>query len=150
MAELFTPLGIWIWWIIAGILFILELMVAGIFFIWLGLAAAIMGIIDFFAPPMSWQFEIGIFAILSAVLVIAGRPWLRRRQAIGSDQPNLNRRMYDYVGQSYALDEPIVDGRGRVKIDDTLWEVTGPDLPRGAQVTITGIDGLKLRAAPRG
>jgi inner membrane protein len=80
--------------------------------------------------------------------VIAGRPWLKRRQALESDQPNLNRRINDYVGKSYVLDEAIINGRGRVKIDDTLWEVTGPDLPQGAWVTIVGVDGLRLRAMP--
>ena len=148
MAELFPALGQWVWWILAGLLLIVELLLAGIFFVWLGIAAAIMGVIDFLAPPLSWQVEILIFATLSAVLVIAGRPWLKRRQAVESDQSNLNRRIQDYVGRSYVLDEAIINGRGKVKIDDTLWEVTGPDLPQGAWVRIVGVDGLRLRAMP--
>jgi len=148
MAELFPTLGQWVWWILAGLLLIVELLLAGIFFVWLGIAAAIMGVIDFLSPPLSWQVEVLIFALLSAVLVIAGRPWLKRRQALESDQPNLNRRINDYVGKSYVLDEAIINGRGKVKIDDTLWEVTGPDLPQGAWVRIIGIDGLRLRVMP--
>jgi len=148
MAELFPTLGQWVWWILAGLLLIVELLLAGIFFVWLGIAAAIMGVIAFLSPPLSWQVEVLIFALLSAVLVIAGRPWLKRRQALESDQPNLNRRINDYVGKSYVLDEAIINGRGKVKIDGTLWEVTGPDLPQGAWVRIIGIDGLRLRAMP--
>ena len=148
MAELFPTLGQWVWWILAGLLLIVELLLAGIFFVWLGIAAAIMGVIDFLSPPLSWQVEVVIFAVLSAVLVIAGRPWLKRRQALESDQPNLNQRMHDYVGKSYVLDEAIINGHGKVKIDDTLWEVTGPDLPQGAWVRIVGVDGLRLRAMP--
>jgi membrane protein implicated in regulation of membrane protease activity len=148
MAEIFPTLGIWVWWIIAGLLLILELLLAGIFFVWLGIAAAVMGLVDFLAPPLDWQVEIAIFAVLSAVLVIAGRPWLKRRQAVDSDRPNLNQRIYDAVGRSYVLDEAIINGRGKVKIDDTLWEVTGPDLPQGAWVRIVGVDGLRLRAVP--
>jgi membrane protein implicated in regulation of membrane protease activity len=148
MAELFPALGQFVWWILAALLLIVELLLAGIFFVWLGIAAAIMGVVDFLSPPLSWQVEILIFALLSAVLVIAGRPWLKRRQALESDQPNLNRRINDYVGRSYVLDEAIINGRGRVKIDDTLWEVTGPDLPQGAWVRIVGVDGLRLRAMP--
>jgi membrane protein implicated in regulation of membrane protease activity len=146
MAEIFPTLGLWVWWIIAGLLLIVELLLAGIFFVWLGIAAAIVGLIDFLAPPLDWQVEIAIFAVLSAILVVAGRPWLRRRQAIGSDRPNLNQRIYDAVGKSYVLDEAIINGRGKVKIDDTLWEVIGPDLPQGAWVKIIGVDGLRLRA----
>ena len=148
MAELLPALGQFVWWIIAALLLIVELLLAGVFFVWLGAAAAIMGVVDFLSPPLSWQVEILIFALLSAVLVIAGRPWLKRRQALESDQPNLNRRINDYVGRSYVLDEAIINGRGRVKIDDTLWEVTGPDLPQGAWVKIVGTDGLRLRAMP--
>src|SRR5689334_19860690 len=88
MAEIFPTLGIWVWWIIAGLLLILELLLAGIFFVWLGIAAAVMGLVDFLAPPLDWQVEIAIFAVLSAVLVIAGRPWLKRRQAVDSDRPH--------------------------------------------------------------
>jgi membrane protein implicated in regulation of membrane protease activity len=150
MAELFPALGQWVWWIIAVLLLIVELLLAGIFFVWLGIAAAIMGIIDLLAPPLSWQVEVLIFAVLSAGLVIAGRPWLKRRQAVDSDRPNLNQRIQDYVGRSYVLDEAIINGRGKVKIDDTLWEVTGPDLPQGSWVRIVGIDGLRLRAVPGG
>ena len=93
MAEIFPTLGIWVWWIIAGLLLILELLLAGVFFVWLGIAAAVMGLVDFLAPPLDWQVEIAIFAVLSAVLVIAGRPWLKHRQAIDSDRPNLNQRI---------------------------------------------------------
>ena len=148
MAEILPTLGLWVWWIIAGLLLIVELLLAGIFFVWLGIAAAIMGLIDIFAPPLDWQVEIAIFAVLSAVLVMAGRPWLKRRQAMDSDRPNLNQRIYDTVGKSYVLDEAIINGRGKVKIDDTLWEVTGPDMPQGAWVRIVGVEGLRLRAVP--
>ena len=44
--------------------------------------------------------------------------------------------------------EAIVDGRGRVTIDSTIWEVSGPDAPKGARVTVTGVDGLKLTVEP--
>ena len=52
------------------------------------------------------------------------------------------------AGKSYVLDEAIINGRGKIKIDDTLWEVTGPDLPQGASVKIVGVEGLRLRAVP--
>ncbi len=42
------------------------------------------------------------------------------------------------------LNEPIVDGKGRLKIEDTMWELRGPDLPQGAWVKVTGVDGMRL------
>jgi len=42
---------------------------------------------------------------------------------------------------------PIVDGRGRLKVDDTMWLVEGPDLPAGTRVQVTGVDNTLLRVA---
>ena len=50
-----------------------------------------------------------------------------------SDQPLLNRRGEQLIGRIATLTEPIKDGRGRVRIGDTMWRVSGPDLPAGAQ-----------------
>jgi len=140
---IFDSFGIWTWWIIAGILLIVELLVSGVFFVWLGLAAVCVAILNLVAHP-TWQVEVAVFAVLSVVLVIFARPWLKNRHLDVSDQPNLNQRMYDYVGKSYYLEEPIVNGKGRLKISDNLWSVEGPNLPVGTQVKVTGVNGMKL------
>jgi membrane protein implicated in regulation of membrane protease activity len=142
--ELFDFFGIWTWLIIAGVLLIVELLLSGIFFVWLGLAAICVAAVDVLAD-LSWQGEVALFAALSVVLVLFARPWLKKRHLDESDQPNLNRRMYDYVGKSYYLEEPIVHGRGRLRIADNLWSVAGPDLPAGAHVKVTGVNGLTLQ-----
>ena len=56
--------------------------------------------------------------------------------------------MLDYVGRSYVLDEAIVNGRGKVRIDDTLWVVTGSDRGKGEWVKVTGVDGTRLVVEP--
>ena len=143
MQELFDFFGIWTWLIVAGVLLIAELLVSGIFFVWLGLAAICVAAIAVVAQ-MSWQTEVAVFAVLSVVLVLFARPWLKKRRLDKTDQPNLNRRMYAYVGRTYYLEEPIVHGRGRLKIDDNLWTIEGPNLPEGAQVTVKSVNGLTL------
>ena len=47
-----------------------------------------------------------------------------------------------------TLIDPIVNGRGSVKIGDSIWRVTGPELPWGAQVTVIGADGTLLKVVP--
>jgi membrane protein implicated in regulation of membrane protease activity len=42
------------------------------------------------------------------------------------------------IGRTATLAEPISNGRGRIRLGDTLWRVSGPDLPAGAQVRVTG------------
>ena len=144
MQELFPFLGIWFWWIAAGILLFLELMVPGVFFMWLAFAAASVGITDYFID-LSWQLELLAFAGFSLVFVYLARPWYSKNRIHTSDQPNLNQRIYGHVGKSFVLAEPIVDGHGKLNIDGTRWEVLGPDLAKGAHVHVTGVEGMKLR-----
>jgi membrane protein implicated in regulation of membrane protease activity len=119
-------------------------MLPGVFLMWLGLAAAIIGVIDVFAD-LSWQSEIALLAVLSVLLVLFVRPRVKFPQG---EPSNLNQRMYDYVGRSYVLHEAIVNGRGKVRIDDTLWVVTGSDRDKGEWVKVKSVDGTRLVVEP--
>ena len=58
--------------------------------------------------------------------------------------PFLNRRTEGYVGRVFTLEKPIVDGIGTVRIDDTVWRVSGPDCPAGSRVKIASANGSDL------
>jgi membrane protein implicated in regulation of membrane protease activity len=111
---------------------------------WLGLAAALIGTLDIFAD-LSWQIELALFAVFSVLLVLFVRPRVKFHQA---PQSNLNQRMYDYVGRFYVLDQPIVNGQGKIRIDDTLWIVTGGDRGKGEWVKVMAVDGTRLVVEP--
>ena len=64
------------------------------------------------------------------------------------DSPFLNRRAEGYVGRIFTLDKPIVGGVGAVRIDDTVWRVTGPDCPAGSRVKVARTDGANLMVEP--
>jgi inner membrane protein len=147
MGEFMPFAGGWFWWIAAGALLMLELLTPITFFVFLAAAAAATGVLDAFFD-LGWRLELMVFAGFALVFVLAGRPLLVKRHVLDSDRPNLNRRMYDYVGKNYVLEEAIRDGRGRLQIEDTIWDVTGPDLPPGARIKVTGVDGLRLTVAP--
>lgn len=144
MQQFFPFLGGWTWWIIAGLLLLMELVLPGVFFIWLAAAGVVIGVLDIFLD-LSWQIEIALFAVLSVVFVYFVRP---RFALPGGEPNNLNQRMYGYVGRSYALDEAIVNGRGKIRIDDTLWVVTGADRPKGEWVKVKAVDGASLAVEP--
>jgi membrane protein implicated in regulation of membrane protease activity len=133
-----TGLGQWTWWIAAAVLGILELLAPGIFFIWLAAAAAVVGGL-LFAVDMPVTVQIALFAVLSVAAVWASRRYLGGHP-IASDRPLLNQRAQTYIGRSFALEQAIVNGRGKLKIGDTLWLASGPDLPAGASVRVTGED----------
>lgn len=136
MDALFSELGNWTWWIAAAVLGILELIVPGIFFIWLAAAAAVVGgLLLVFDIPLTVQM--GLFAVLSVIAVWGSRRYIGKHP-IESDRPLLNQRAQTYVGQIYALERAIENGRGKLRIGDTLWLASGPDLPAGSSVRVTG------------
>jgi membrane protein implicated in regulation of membrane protease activity len=147
MEEIFPILGQWTWFVGAAILLILELVSPGVFFMWLAIAAALTGIADLvFGLP--WQAELLLFAALSVVAVFSGRRFYKGPGMEPADNPYLNRRQMGYVGRTFTLREPVVDGRGRLTIEDTVWEIEGTDLPAGTRVKIIAVSGMSLIVEP--
>jgi inner membrane protein len=132
----------WVWLIAAAVMLLLELSLPGFFFMFLALAAASVGAL-LFAIDMNWMLAVLLFAALSVAYVYIGRPWYSR--AAASDQPHLNQRQMSYVGQSYVLKEAIVNGQGKLTIDDARWDVEGPDMAAGSRVKVLAADGARLK-----
>lgn len=145
MAELATLYSPWTWFTLAGLLLIGELLSPGVFLMWLGGAAALTGLVDI-TLGLGWQSEVVVFAVLSAALVFASWNWVKNQRSPKSDQPHLNLRHGAYVGREFVLDRAIINGSGKLKIEDTIWDVDGPDLPAGARVKVTAVNGLRLNA----
>lgn len=146
IAGLVAEFGPWSWCILGLALLAAELLVPGVFLVWIGLAAIATGALSlalWSMPVWSWEVQFLAFAALSVVFVLAGRRFYDRG-ASESDQPLLNQRGASYIGRIGTLGEPVVDGRGRLRIDDTYWPVRGPDLPAGTRVRITGAEGNTL------
>lgn len=134
----------WLWFIIAVLLLAGELTLPGVFLLWLALAAAVTGLVDL-ALGLSWTAEVMVFAVASLLLVLASWRYVMAQRRPKSDQPFLNQRHHAYVGQSTVLVQAIANGIGKVRFEDALWEVRGVDLPIGAKVLVTEIDGMTLK-----
>ena len=146
MYDIIVSLGNWNWFILAGILLALEIVVPGAFMLWLGLSALLVGAISF-AVAWSWQAQLVAFAVFALASVPLWRRVARRAEQPG-DSPFLNRRAEAFVGRTFTLEKPIVAGNGTVRIDDSIWRVAGPDLPAGSRVTVTAADGATLVVQP--
>lgn len=147
MEQLFPLIGQWVWFVAAGVLLLLELVSPGVFFIWLAIAAALTGAADYLFD-LPWQAELLLFAFLSVVAVFGGRRFYKGAGMEPEDNPYLNRRQMGYVGRTFTLREPIVDGRGKLTIEDTVWEIEGDDLPAGTRVKVTAVRNMALVVAP--
>jgi inner membrane protein len=143
MSAFLASLHFWDWWILAALLAAVEALAPGIFFIWFGAAAAIVGLAALILPGMGWEIQVFLFAILAAVAVFIGRRFLHRRME--SPDPALNRRGERYIGRQFSLETAIVNGRGSIKVDDSVWRAEGPELPAGRRVKVVGAEGTVLR-----
>lgn len=134
-------LAFWHWWIFGIILLTLEMLVPGTFFLWMGVAATLVGLAVLAIPDLGWQYQWMGFGILSVGAIVAWRVYASKHP-VESDQPNLNRKTAQYVGRRITLSDAIVDGRGRAKVDDSVWMLEtadGGDVTAGSQVEI--VDG---------
>jgi hypothetical protein len=139
----------WYWAVLGAVFGVIEIAVPAMVCIWLAAAALGVAAVSWRYPGLAWEHQGLIFAALAIASVALGRTAFAHTRASESKRP-LNRRAESYIGRMFTLDGPIVDGRGRLKVDDTVWPVSGPDLPAGSRVRVTGAENTLLRVEPSG
>jgi membrane protein implicated in regulation of membrane protease activity len=147
----FVELGPWNWMVLGFVLLALEILVPGVFLLWIGIAALVTGAISLMiwdAGAWLWQVQVLVFLLLSLVSAYLGNRLMGGRNGGQSDQPLLNRRSEQLIGRTATLTEPIQEGRGRIQLGDTLWLVSGPDLPIGTRVRVASVQGSELIVEP--
>lgn len=143
LLELIASIGPWAWIVAGLVLLALELAVPGGFLLWMGIAGIFTGLIAFI-QPLDWPWLWLIFGVVSLVTISLWVKFFRNRPD-ASDRPLLNRRTAQLLGREGVLDQPIAQGVGRLALGDTIWRVSGPDLPAGRRVRVVGNDGAVLR-----
>jgi inner membrane protein len=142
MVEFFASLGFWDWFIAGGLLLVVEALAPGVFMFWLGLAAMLVGAVSS-SVDLSWQAQFILFSAFSVAMIPIWRR-LSRQVPADTDQPFLNRRAEALVGRIFTLEKPIVDGAGTVRIDDSVWRITGADVPAGRRIKVVSVQGTAL------
>ena len=142
ISEVIVRFGPWLWFAIAVVLFVLETVIPGVHFLWFGVAAGIVGALAL-AAPIAWQWQLILFSLISFITV-----FLVRRSGVAenakSDQPVLNVRGAQYIGRVVVVEEAIRNGRGKVRVGDTIWAAQGEEAPAGAKVEVIGVNGTVL------
>jgi membrane protein implicated in regulation of membrane protease activity len=134
----------WQWWVLGVIFVILEVFSPGAFFVWMGIAAGVVGAVLMIAPGISWEYQILIFAGFSVISIVLWRQY-QKKHPTKTDQPRLNRRGEQYIDRVFTLDTPIVNGQGKIHVDDSTWKIMGDDCPAGTKVVVTGVEGVVLQ-----
>jgi membrane protein implicated in regulation of membrane protease activity len=136
----------WLWLLGAIALGIAELIVPGVFLIWLAAAAAATGLLTL-AFGIELPFQFAVFALLAIASVYSGRRWYLANPMPSAD-PLLNDRAARLVGRTVVVTQAIENGEGRVKVGDSVWSCRGADSALGSRVRITGADGSCLKVEP--
>ncbi len=139
MAEL--EIVFWYWWVFAVFMLGVEILAPGFFFLWLSISGFVVGGLLFLFPAMILEVQLLIFGLLSIISVVLWRQYGIKKPT-ETDHPLLNKRGAQYIGRTFSLIEPIENGRGKIKADDSIWTVLGEDCPLDSKVKVVKVNGV--------
>lgn len=142
IAAFLITLTPWHWLTIAVLLLVIEMLVGSYYLLWVSFAAFLVAIVQWIFG-IGWGAQVVIFTVVAILSVIAWYIYDQRRDKTSS-RPNLNKRGHQYIGRTFQLSTPIVNGVGKIKVDDSTWKVQGNDAPINTAVRVKGIDGTEL------
>lgn len=148
--EWLTEITAWHWLAIMLAFAVGEMLVSGFFLLWFSVGALVVAIVLWIFPSLTWEWQLLIFSVVSASLLLLIRPYLRDGAAT-STHPDLNHRGSQYIGQTFVLIAGIENGRGKINVNDTLWtvkSVDGSNIPVGAKVRVLSLDGTIMQVEP--
>ncbi|MEN3971305.1 NfeD family protein [Sphingomicrobium sp. XHP0235] len=132
------------WWIIAGFLLVaLELMLPGVFLVFIGAAAIATG-------AFVWLFDLGLteslvlMTVYTIVAVLLGRRFYAH-PSIDESDGMMNDRALQVIGRGVTAVRDFEHGEGRVKLGDSEWNARGPgDAKAGERLEIEAVEGTRL------
>ena len=136
----------WVWLTLGLVLAGLEMLVPGVYLIWLAIAAIATGLLTA-AFDISLPLQVIDFVFLALIAVFSARRFFRDEPSEGED-PLMNRRGARMVGETALVVTAIEHGSGRVHFGDSEWIARGPDVAVGERVRITGSEGTSLLVEP--
>ena len=143
-------MSFWHWFIISGLLFIVEITTLTTFFLFFGVATFIMGILTFILPNVSTIPQSILFSALSVVAMFLGYHFFKKNMAAKDSKPDVNSsRMSQYIGKTFKLATDSTAGVAKVKIGDTEWRVLIDNAIAGDKVVITGVKSTSFIAEPK-
>jgi hypothetical protein len=140
MLDWFASFGGWGWIVIGLVLVGGEMLAPGVFLLWLGLAALLTGAVVGLTG-LAWQGAWLVFAGLAIACVLIGRTVTRHRGEEPDIAMGLNDRGRQLIGRVFRLEATMTNGEGRIRVGDSSWRVTGPELLAGTEIRVVRVDG---------
>lgn len=139
----------YIWLIIAGICFLIEMMTVGFFIFWFGIGALITMIASLFCPN-NILLQAIIFLVSSVILLFLTKPLVDR---FTKKDKKVETNAYSIIGKKGIVIQDINNtlGVGQIKISNEIWSAKTEDettLEKGTEIKIINIDGVKAVVEP--
>lgn len=136
-------------WISFGILLCFaELLIPGVFIVFVGLGAIFTGFVVLFAP-LSFGFQIMIWTVSSVLIILAGGQFMKT--LFPSDKKYEPTMENDFAGKTAVVTETIPEkGEGRISFQGTEWEAVSISgaIEKGTTVRIFERNNLTFTVAP--
>jgi len=132
----------WHWLIAAVLLLVVEMLIGSYYLLWVSFSAFLVAITQWICG-ITWGAQMVIFTTVAILSVIAWYIYDQKRDNT-TTRPTLNKRGHQYIGRTFQLSHAIVNGVGKIKVDDSSWKVQGDDAPINTAVRVKDIDGTEL------
>lgn len=132
------------WFVLALVVLIAELATGTTYLLWPAVAAGVTGLIALFFPT-SVYIEIGVFAGLTILLTLLGRPLVRNLRMAAENAPVLNERDKTVIGARAVAMNAFINGAGQVKLGDSVWRAQSSEaIAAGQAVEVMSVEGTTV------
>lgn len=115
------------YWLIGGLVLAgLEMIVAGVFLLWIGLGAMVVGVMLLLMPDLSLTAQLLMFALTMLGSIGLGFV-IQRRSGLSSGAEEINQELHGLVGRRCEAAVDFVAGRGRIRVGDTTYAAQGEE-----------------------
>jgi inner membrane protein len=153
MIAFLEGLTVWHWLGVGIVLLTLEVAIGTFDLLWISIGAFVTALFALIVPePIGgWQGQLTFFGVMAIAFVISGRTLFKGLRNRATTHPNLNDRLAKMVGERGEAATDFDDGRGKVKIGDSVWlaqQMDGTAIAEGDKIVVAGADGTTLKVKP--
>lgn len=131
-----------LYWIVSGIiLLIVETIIPVAYFLWFGISCFILSLMTYFVNLSDIQQAI-IYALSTPLIVVLGRRFVPIH-INDRHEKNINKKIQNLLGKEVVLEDNLKTTL-QIKIDETLWTISGTNAVKGSTVKIIDFENNRL------
>ena len=134
----------WLWFIGGLLLIGGEIVLPGVYLLWIGLGALVVGVLVAVFPDLGLTWQLVSFAL--AMLGTVSLGFVIQRRGAPPAAGELNQELHALVGQRFVAASDFQVGMGRVRVGDTTYAaVSAEAIQAGDAVEVIAVVAGKLR-----